>query len=116
MKYLHRVFALLIGALPLLIGGAALGQDGINLRVTNDGTGDVYVTVYDSNLHRPIVEHQRLNGFDQLPISASADAKGRANISWTAISVDNDDRRCGRGRSTNLENSATVSVHADSSC
>ncbi len=116
MKYLHRFCAVVIGATLVAMGGAASAQDGIKLRITNDGIADIFVTVYDANVHRPIIEHQRLNGFAQLPITASADAKGLANISWTAISVDDNDRHCGRGHSTNLENAATVNVHADSSC
>lgn len=117
MKSFHRVCALVIGAIPLLIGGAdALGDEGISLHIANDGTIDLYVTVNDANLHSPIIEHQRLNGFATLPITASADDKGRANITWTTISVDNNDRHCGRGTRTNLDNDATVNVHADSSC
>jgi len=117
MLYFGRVIALAIGAAPLLIGGTdAFGGEGINLHVTNDGIVDIYVTVYDTTVQAPIIEHQRLNGFASLPISASADDKGRANITWTTISVDNRDRHCGRGTRTKLENDATVNVHADSDC
>jgi len=117
MRYLHRVLALIVGAAPLLIGGSdAFGQEGISLHVTNDGTVDIYVSVYDTTAHAPIIEHQRLNGFDSLPILASADDTGRANITWTTITVDNSDRYCGRGTRKNLKNDATVRVHADSNC
>lgn len=116
MTYIHRVSARVFGAMPLLLVGAALSQDGINLHIVNDGIADIYVSVYDTNLHAPIVEHQRLNGFDQLPITASADEKGRANITWKTISVDSREQHCGSGGGTDLENSATVNVHADSSC
>jgi len=116
MQSLQRVCALVIGAIPLLIGGAdALGDEGISIHIANDGTADLYVTVNDANLHAPIIEHQRLNGFATLPITASADDKGHANITWTTISVDNNDRHCGRGTRTGLDNDATVNVHADSS-
>jgi hypothetical protein len=117
VKWFHRVGALIIGATPLLFGGSqAFGDEGISLHITNDGTSDIYVTVNDANSHTPIIEHQRLNGFATLPITASADEKGRANIAWTTISVDNSDRHCGRGTRESLENDATVNVHADSSC
>ncbi len=116
MTNIHRVSARVLGAIPLLLVGAALGQDGINLSIVNDGIADIYVTVSDENLHTPIIAHQRLNGFDQLPITATADDKGRANITWKAISVDSRERHCGSGGSTGLQNSATVNVHADSSC
>ncbi len=116
MRYLHRVCALLIVAVPLLIGGEALGGEGINLTVTNDGIVDIYVTITDANSHAPIVEHQRLNGFATLPVTASADDQGRANITWTTISVDPNDRRCGAGSNSSLANDATVNVHANTSC
>jgi hypothetical protein len=116
MRYFHQVCAAVIGAVALLIGGEALGDEGISLHITNDGTGDLYVTVTDANSRTPIIEHQRLNGFATLPVTASADDQGRANITWTTISVDNSDRHCGRGNNTGLQTDATVSVHADSSC
>ena len=72
MQSLQRVCALVIGAIPLLIGGAdALGDEGISIHIANDGTADLYVTVNDANLHAPIIEHQRLNGFATLPITAT---------------------------------------------
>lgn len=117
MQWFHRIGALIVGAVPLMLGGGeALGDEGISIHITNDGTGDIYVTVNDANLHAPIIEHQRLNGFATLPITASADDKGRADITWSAISVDNSDRHCGHGDRSNLENDATVNVRADSSC
>ena len=117
MQWFHRVGALVIGAIPLMLGGGgALADEGISLHVTNDGTSDIYVSVTDANSHSPIIEHQRLNGFATLPITATADDQGHANITWTTISVDNSDRHCGRGTRERLENDATVNVHADSSC
>ena len=117
MQWVHRVGALIFGVIPLVLGsGAALGDEGISLHITNDGTGDIYVTVTDANSHSPIIEHQRLNGFATLPITATADEQGHANITWTTISVDNSDRHCGRGTRNSLENDATVNVRADSSC
>jgi hypothetical protein len=102
--------------MPLLMAGAALGDEGVSIHITNDGTVDLYVTVNDANSRAPIIEHQRLNGFATLPITASADDQGHANITWTTISVDNSDRHCGRGNGAGLANDATVNVHADSSC
>jgi hypothetical protein len=117
MRNLKRIFVPAIGAAALLTGAAdASGGEGINLHVTNDGIVDIYVSVYDTTAHTPIIEHQRLNGFVSLPISASADDKGQANISWTTISVDDHDRHCGRGKRTKLENDATIKVRADATC
>jgi len=51
-----------LGVLALaLIGAIALAGEGVNLRITNDGIVDIFVTVYDMNT-RPrsvMVDHQR---------------------------------------------------------
>jgi len=111
----HRSLVVLALA---LIGTIALAGDGVNLKITNDGIVDIFVTVYDMNT-KPrsiVVDHQRINGFTMIPAAASADAAGRANVSWTAISVDSRDRRCGHAARTGLDNDATVNVHVDSDC
>jgi hypothetical protein len=41
--------AALIVALPQLMIGTALGGEGVQLKITNDGTQDIVVTVYDMN-------------------------------------------------------------------
>jgi hypothetical protein len=108
-----------LGAPTLMLFGAiALAGDGVNLRITNDSINDVFVTVRDMNTNPnvTVVDHQRINGFAKIPVSVSADATGRANISWTAIRVDDLDRRCGHAAQTGLDNDANVNVHADSDC
>ena len=106
------------GAPLVLLCAAALGGDGINLTVTNDGIVDIYVTVYDtSTTPRAIVlSHQRVNGFTSVPFSVSVDASGRGNVSWTAVGVDNSDQQCGHGSSNGLPGDANINVHADSDC
>jgi hypothetical protein len=108
-----------LGVLALaLMGAIALAGDGVNFKITNDGIVDIFVTVYDMNT-RPrsvVVDHQRINGFTTIPVSASADATGRANISWTAIGVDSRDRHCGHAVNRGLDNDASVNVHVDSDC
>ena len=44
-----RMIAAFIGSTVLLTGGAAVGGEGIQVKITNDGTEDVMVTVYDMN-------------------------------------------------------------------
>jgi hypothetical protein len=108
-----------LGVLALaLIGATALAGDGVNFKITNDGIVDIFVTLYDMNTEPKsvVVDHQRVNGFTTIPVSASADAAGRANISWTAISVDSRDRRCGHAARAGLDNDASVNVHVDSDC
>ena len=106
--YLRR--ALAFCAVPLLLFAVpALADDGIE---------DIFVTVYDMNA-RPItavLQHERINGFTKVPIFASVDATGRANVSWTAISVDDSARLCGHGAKRGLEGGALVSVQANSAC
>jgi hypothetical protein len=108
---------LILSCLPLLMAGTALGGEGVDVKITNDGTQDIVVTVYDTSTspRRVVITNARMNGFTSLPVSLNADATGKANLSWTAISTDGDFRKCGRD-DTVVANSASVSVHADSSC
>jgi hypothetical protein len=41
--------ALILASLPQLWVGTALGGEGIQVKITNDGTQDILVTVYDMN-------------------------------------------------------------------
>jgi hypothetical protein len=104
--------------LPLILVSATAAADGVSVRITNDGTEDVVVTVYDLST-RPrtvILENARINGFATLPVSVAADSSGRATIAWTAVSVDPNSRKCGHAESVQTDNSAAVTVHADSNC
>jgi hypothetical protein len=115
----HRsVVSTVFGAPFLLLCAAAIGGEGINLTVTNDGIVDIFVSVYDTSVgpSAVVLSHQRINGFTSVPISVSADAGGRGNVSWTAIGVDNRDPQCGRGASNGLSGDATVNVHVGSGC
>ncbi len=102
----------------LLFAVPALADGGIGLNISNDGIEDIFVTVYDMNTqpYTAVLLHERINGFTKVPIFASVDAIGRANVSWTAISVDDSARRCGHGAKVGLEADALVSVHANSAC
>jgi hypothetical protein len=114
--YLRR--ALAFCAVPLLLFAVPALADGIALNISNDGIEDIFVTVYDMNTQpiTAVLQHERINGFTTAPIFASVDATGRANLSWTAISVDDSARLCGHGAKRGLEGGALVSVHADSVC
>jgi hypothetical protein len=108
--------ALILSALPLLLAGTALAQ-GVEVKITNDGTEDILVTVYDrtTNPERIVLTNARINGFASVPISLLGDATGRANLSWTATSADPVSPKCGHA-DTVVSNAASVNVHADSSC
>jgi hypothetical protein len=110
--------AFVLSLLPLsLVGGAALG-DGVEVKITNDGTEDIVVTVYDMsvNPYRVVLAAERINGFTTVPISVGADATGKAKLSWTATSTDGNSRKCGHEEDLGVGDAASVNVHADSSC
>jgi hypothetical protein len=110
--------AALILALPLLMVGTALGGEGVQVKITNDGTQDIVVTVYDMNANPRVIllRNARINGFTSVPVSAIADATGHANLSWTATSTDATSTRCGHDDTLALSNDSAVKVRADSSC
>jgi hypothetical protein len=113
-----RIKTALILALPLLMIGTALGGEGLQVKITNDGTQDIVVTVYDMNAQPRaiLLQNARINGFTSVPVSAIADATGHANLSWTATSTDGTSAKCGHDDTSGLRNDSAVNVHADSSC
>jgi hypothetical protein len=118
---MHRKIgkALLFGVAPLLLVAAtALGGEGVAVNITNDGTEDIVVTVYDMTLgpNAVVLAHARINGFTTVPVLAAPDATGRANLSWTAISADSNSRKCGHEDSVGLGDSSSLTVYADSNC
>jgi hypothetical protein len=111
------LFALLA---PMLLCGAvaAASGEGVTVNITNDGTEDIVVTVYDTTIgpDAVVLPHTRLNGFTTIPVSVSPDASGRANLSWTAVTADAKERKCGHAERLGLGDSSSVMVHADSAC
>lgn len=112
--------ALWLGCVPLLFssGFAVGGLDGVDVRITNDGIEDIVVTVYDTTTEprHVVLSNERINGFTTIPISLVADEVGRANLSWTAVTADPHERRCGHESKSGLTDSTSVRVHADSAC
>ncbi len=113
-----EIKAALILALPLLMTGTALAGEGVQVKITNDGTQDIVVTVYDMNAEPRaiLLQNARINGFTSVPISAIADATGRANLSWTATSTDATSKMCGQAVTLGLSDDSAVIVRADASC
>jgi hypothetical protein len=113
----RTVSILILGCLPLLLAGTALGGEGVEVKITNDGTEDIVVTVYDMSTSpgRVVLTNAHINGFTSVPVTLVADATGKANLAWTATSTDPAFPKCGHA-STVVGNDASVSVHADSSC
>jgi len=110
--------AIILSSIPLLFAGVALGGEGIQVKITNDGTEDIVVTVYDLNTRpqRVVLENARINGFTSVPINVIGDSTGRATISWTATSIDRNSPECGHDEGVELGDSSSLRVHADSSC
>jgi hypothetical protein len=109
--------ALILSSLPLLFAATAQGGDGVDVKITNDGTEVIVVTVYDMSASpdRMVLANARINGFSSVPISVLADASGRAHLRWTATGTDPTFPRCGQAHTT-VGNSDSVNVHADSTC
>jgi hypothetical protein len=70
---------LILVFLPLLLFGTALGGEGVEVKITNDGTTDILVTVYDMNTvpKRLVLTNTRINGFTSVPVSLVGDASAR---------------------------------------
>jgi hypothetical protein len=122
MHIIHRGLQLCCLAL-LLVGATAVGGlNGVDVTIANDGTEDVLVTLYDASSqpngqpNAVVFARERINGFTKIPVSLAADESGRANLAWTAVTVDARSRKCGHATRTGLADSALVSVHADSDC
>ena len=109
------IFGLL---LTMLVSATAVGDDMVEIRISNDGTDDILVNVYDMNAEPPgaVIVRQRINGFAWIPVSVTADAAGTGHIRWTATSAEAGLRRCGHHGNRGLENDDSVRVFADSPC
>lgn len=112
-----RVFN--VGALALMFAGAAaLADDGVQIKIINDNTSDIIVTVYDMNGVPPriVVTGQRINGFSSVPITVTLGRDGKAHVSWTAVSVDTNSRLCGNADRPALDSDTAVHTYAKTPC
>lgn len=110
---------LCMAAVPLaLLAAPALSGDGVTVNITNDGTDDIVVTVYDTTLgpNAVVLSHTKITGFTTVPLSLAPDASGHGNISWTAVTADANDRKCGHADNMGLGDATAVKVRADSEC
>ena len=113
----HAKALLISSCLALPWSGAALGGEGVDVKIANDGTEPIVVTVYDTSTSpaRVVLSNTRIYGFTSVPISVVADGSGKANLSWTATNTDSVFRKCGHADIV-VGDAASVNVHADSSC
>lgn len=109
--------ALALG-LCLLCAGTALGSDGILVKIANDSSANVVVTVIDMNLNpeQPIVSNETIYGFASLSIHVSPDGSGYGHIRWTATSGSDGSRTCDHKESSRLSTDNVVHVSASNSC
>ncbi|HEY2676370.1 MAG TPA: hypothetical protein VGI65_05325 [Steroidobacteraceae bacterium] len=110
--------ATMLVCLCSLMAATSRAGDGVQVMVTNDGTEDILVTVYDMNAgpQQTVLQATRINGFTSVPISAVRDANGEANLAWIATTADAGSRKCGHGNASGITVDSSLSVHADSSC
>jgi hypothetical protein len=104
--------------LTVIVSATAVGDDMVTIKINNDGTDDILVTVYDMNSEPPgaVIVRQKVNGFAWIPVSVTAGAAGLGHIRWTATSARAGVRRCGHQGNRGLGNDDAVRVFADSDC
>ncbi len=107
------------GVLAVVFAAAsALADDGVPITITNDGTADIVVTVYDMNAahHLAVVPGEQINGFSSVQVTVTPGRNGKGHGSWAATTVDTRAPLCGHADKPRLEADAAVHVHADASC
>ena len=112
-------FGVILGfLLALSLGGTAMADDMVSIKVSNDGTDDILVTIYDMNAEPPgtVVIRQRISGFAWIPVSVTAGRAGLGHVRWTATSAVAGLHRCGRHDTRGLVSDDSVPVFADSPC
>ncbi|HEY0803016.1 MAG TPA: hypothetical protein VGD54_19430 [Steroidobacteraceae bacterium] len=105
-------------SLALLASGSASAGDTVQLRLYNDGSDSIVVTVWDLNARSagPAVISERIDGFAWIPVLVNAGADGNGHIVWTARNDDEAFLRCGRRDMDGLGEDESVRIIVDSSC
>lgn len=120
MNARNKFLLMLIGVLVFAVGVSFKSESagGVPVQITNDGTDEVVVTVYDMNTrsHLAVLSQEHIYGFSSVPVSLAADESGTAHVMWTATSRQNGAARCGRANMAGLTPDAPVDVYADGVC
>lgn len=107
-------------ALTLLLVGSTgvLADGGLTITLHNDSTNNLLVTVVDHVTQPPttLLSNREIYGDASVSISITAGGSGHGHLSWSAITVDPDMRRCGRGDQNHLNDGDTVTVHTNGAC
>jgi hypothetical protein len=102
-----------------LSGSSARGGDDVlTITIDNNSSDNLLVTVYDQNTTPPqrVLSTTEIYGSASISVSISPDASGMGHLSWNAMTMDHDMRRCGHNDKPNLSDGDTVNVHADNDC
>jgi hypothetical protein len=118
MRKLGQSGVILGFLLSLSLGATAMADDMVSIKISNDGTDDILVTIYDMNAEPPgsVVIRQRISGFAWIPVSVTAGRAGFGHVRWTATSAVAGLHRCGHHDTRGLESDDSVPVFADSPC
>jgi hypothetical protein len=100
------------------VADVALGSDGLTVKVTNDTSSNVVVTVIDMNVNpeQVLISNETIYGFASVTIHISPDASGYGHVRWTATSGGADSRACGHKEASQLSADSIVHVSANNSC
>jgi hypothetical protein len=118
MNIMRKAVVTLGLSLMLLASAETVADDPVMIRVYNDDTDDIVLSVYDMNAQPPeaVVANQRINGFAWIPIFVTAGAVGKGHVKWVARTVDPNFHRCGYQEMRGVANDALVYVSVNSSC
>jgi hypothetical protein len=102
----------------LLTAGAALGSDGIPVKITNDTSNNVVVTVFDMNAspEKSALSNVTIYGFASLSIRVIPGGNGNGHIRWTATGGDASSRTCGHRDHDQLSADSIVHISANDNC
>ncbi len=101
-----------------MVVGVAQGSDGIAVKLTNDTSSNVVVTVIDMNVkpEQVLISNETIYGFASISVRISPDASGYGHIRWTATTGGAGSRSCGHQQKDRLSVDSVVHVSASSSC
>ena len=96
----------------------AFGDGDLMITIVNDSSDNVLVTIYDRSTApaRQVLAGRPIYGNASFTVSISADAGGQGHLSWSAMSIDRDMRRCAANELSNLHDGDSVNVYADNDC
>jgi hypothetical protein len=105
-------------AVFFLCNTTVLGDGGLMITLLNDSSDSLLVTAYDQGIRPPqlLVSDRAIYGNASMTVSIAAGRQGRGHLSWTAVTVDRDMRKCGQDDKSHLNDGDTVNVHADGDC